>query len=52
MAWSRCNFLFWVLDVRVNEEGVHFAMNVFDCDLEAIEAVGFGGRVFGGKVAA
>ena len=45
-------FLFWILDVRADEEGVHFAVDVFDCDLEAIEAPGFGGRDFGGEVAA
>jgi len=44
-------FLFWILDVRVDEEGVCFAMDVLDCDLEAIEPPGFGGRDFGGEVA-
>ena len=45
-------FLFWILDVRVNEEGVRFAVDVLDCDLEAIEEPGLGGRDFGGEVAA
>ncbi len=27
-------------------------MDVFDCDLEAIEALGFGCRYFGGNIAA
>ncbi len=44
-------FFFWILDVRVNEEGVRFAVDVLDCNLEAIEAPGFGGRDFGGEVA-
>ena len=45
-------FLFWILDVRVNEEGVRFAVDVLDCDLEAIEAPDFRGHDFGGEVAA
>ncbi len=49
---KQAQFLFWILDVRVNEEGVHFAVDVFDCNLEAIEAPGFGGRDFGDEVAA
>ncbi len=52
MAWSRCSFSFWILDVCVNEEGVRFALDVFDCNLKAIEALGFGGHDFGGEVAA
>ena len=44
-------FLFWILDVRIDEEGVRFAVDVLDCDLEAIEAPGFRGRDFGGEVA-
>ena len=45
-------FLFWILDVRVNEKGVRFAGDVFYSNLEAIEAPSFGGRDFGGEVAA
>ncbi len=45
-------FLFWILDVCVDEEGVRFAVDVLDCNLEAIEAPGFGGHDFGGEVAA
>ena len=44
-------FLFWILDLRVDEEGVHFAVDVLDCDLEAIETPGFGGCDFGDEVA-
>jgi hypothetical protein len=43
-------FLHRVLNVRVNEEGVHFAVNVFHCDLEAVEASSFGCRHFGIKL--
>ncbi len=49
---EQVQFLLWILDVRVNEEGVHFAVDVFDCNLEAIEAAGFGCRDFGGEIAA
>ncbi len=45
-------FLFRILDICVNEEGERFAADVFACNLEAIEAPGFGGRDFGGEVAA
>jgi hypothetical protein len=45
MAWSRCSFSFGY------EEGVRFAVDVLDCNLEAIEALGFGGRDFSGEVA-
>jgi len=31
-------FFHWVFDVRVNEEGVHFAVDVFYHNLEAVEA--------------
>ena len=33
-------FLFWILDVRVDEKGIHFAVDVLDWDLEATEAPG------------
>jgi hypothetical protein len=49
---EQVQFLFWILDVTVNEEGVRFAVDVFDCNLEAIEAVGFGCPDFGGEIAA
>ena len=45
-------FLFWILDVCVNEEGVRFAVDVLDCNLEAIETSCFGDRDFSGEVAA
>jgi hypothetical protein len=38
--------------VLVDKEGVPFAVDVFDCNLEAIEASGFGCCDFGGKIAA
>ena len=38
---KQVQFLFWVLDVRVNEEGVGCAVDVFNCNLEAVEAAGF-----------
>lgn len=45
-------FLGWVLDVSVNKEGIHLTVNIFDGDLETVEAsslllgwaVGGGGR--------
>ncbi len=49
---EQVQFLFWILDVRVNEEGVRSAVDVFDCNLEAIEAAGFGCRDFSGEIAA
>jgi hypothetical protein len=49
---EQVQFLCWILDVSVNEEGVRFAVDVFDCNLEAVEALGFGGSHFGGKIAA
>jgi hypothetical protein len=48
---EQVQFLFWILDVCVDEEGVHFIVDVFDCNLEAIEAVGFGCCDFGGEIA-
>jgi hypothetical protein len=39
-----------VFDVCINEEGVRFAVVVFNCDLEAIETLCFGCCNFGGKV--
>ncbi len=48
---EQVQFLFWILDVCVDEEGVSFAVDVFDYNLEAIEAVGFGCRDFGGEIA-
>jgi hypothetical protein len=30
-------FLFWILDVRVDEKGIHFAVDVLDWDLEATD---------------
>ncbi len=56
-AWYYLNsvkqvcFLRGVFDVRVDEEGVHFAVDVFNCNLEAVEASCFGCYYFGGKVA-
>ena len=45
-----------VFDVRVDEEGVHLAVDVLDGDLEAVEAAGLlwsrggaGGRESGGR---
>ena len=35
-------FLGGILDVRVDEQTVHFRVNVFDGDLEAVEAASFG----------
>jgi hypothetical protein len=49
---EQVQFLHCILDVSVNEEGLRFAVDVFDCNLEAIEASGFGCRYFGGKIAA
>ena len=43
-------FLFWILDVHVNEEGVRFAVDVSNCNLEAVETLCFGCCNFGGKV--
>jgi hypothetical protein len=37
--------------VRVNEEGVPFAVDVFHCDLD-VEASSFGCHHFSGKIAA
>ena len=48
---EQVQFIFWILDVCVNEEGVSFAVDVFDCNLEAIEAAGFGCRDLGGDSA-
>jgi hypothetical protein len=39
-----------VFDVCVNEKGVRFAVDVFNCYLEAIETSCFGCCNFGGKV--
>jgi hypothetical protein len=39
-----------VFDVCVNEEGVRFAVDVFNCNLEAVETSCFGCCNFGGKV--
>ena len=41
-----------ILEVRVDEEEVHFAVDVSDCDLDAIDAAGFGCCDFGGEIAA
>jgi len=41
-----------ILDVRVDEEEVCFAVDVFDCDLDAIDAAGFGCCDFAGEIAA
>ncbi len=43
-------FLCGVFDVRVNEEGVCFAVDVFNCNLEAVEASCFGCCYFSRKV--
>ena len=50
MVWSRCNISIGSF-VSVDEEGVHFAVDVFHCNLESIEASSFGCRHFGGKIA-
>ncbi len=47
---KQVHFFCWILDVHVNEEGERLAVDVFDCDLEAVEASGFGRRYFGGKM--
>ncbi len=47
---EQMQFLFWILDVRIDEDGVRFAVDVIGCDLEDIEAPGFGSRDFGGEV--
>ncbi len=39
-----------VFDVCINEEGVRFAVDVFNCNLEAVETLCFGCCNFGGKV--
>jgi hypothetical protein len=41
MVWSRCNISIGSF-VSVDEEGVHFAVDVFGCNLEAIETLGYG----------
>ena len=43
--------LCWILDVCVNKKGVRLAVDVFNCDLEAVEASGFRCRYFGDKFA-
>ena len=45
-------FLRGVFDVRVNEERVGFAVDIFDGDLETVEASGFGRCDFCVEVAA
>ena len=45
-------FFIWVLNVRVDKEGVCFAVDVLNCNLEAIETSCFGDRDFSGEVAA
>lgn len=45
-------FFIWVLDVRVDKKGVRFAVDVLNCNLEAIETSCFGDRDFSGEVAA
>jgi hypothetical protein len=47
---EQVQFLHWILDVCVNKEGVCFAVNVFDCNLEAVEALCFGCHYFGGNL--
>ncbi len=47
---KQVSFLRRVFDVCVNEEGVRFAVDVFNCDLEAVETSCFGCCNFGGKV--
>ncbi len=39
-----------VFDVCVNEEGVRFAVDVFNCNSEVVETSYFGCCNFGGKV--
>lgn len=34
--------LFIFFDVGVNQEAVHFRVDVFDCDLKAVETTSFG----------
>ena len=41
-----------IFDVHVDQEQVCFAVDVFDGNLEAVEASGFRQHDFGGKVAA
>ncbi len=48
---EQVQLLCWILDVRVNKKGVCLAVDVFDCDLEAVEASGFRCRYFGDKFA-
>ena len=44
--------LAWILDVRVDEKQVRFAVDILGCNLKAIETAGFGQCHFRGKVAA
>jgi hypothetical protein len=46
---EQVQLLCWILDVRVNKKGECLAVDVFDCDLEAVEASGFRCRYFGDK---
>ena len=41
-----------ILDVCVNQKGVDFAVDVLDCNLEAVETPCFGHSYLGGKVSA
>jgi hypothetical protein len=45
---EQVQFLCWILDVHVDEEEERFA-DVLDCNLEAVEALGFGCCYFGVK---
>ncbi len=47
---EQVQFLLWILDICADEERVRFVVDVFDCNFEAIEAVGFGCRDFGGEI--
>ncbi len=49
---EQVQFLCWVLDVGVDDEGVCFAVDNFQNNLEAVEASSFGCHHFGGKIAA
>ena len=50
MAQRRCIFFQGVLDVCVNQEQLGFALDVLNCDLEAMETSGFGYCYLSSKV--
>ena len=49
---EQMQFLCGVFDICVNEQGVCFAVDIFDCNLEAVETAGLRYSYFGGKVVA